>query len=151
MCPHCKCRRQATKQILITRVPQILCIHLKRFFRVDRAQQKISTIVDFPLHGLDIGPCVGATFRREEANSTSHPDWAVTPPFAYDAYAVMRHHGNTIMSGHYTAVVKDKVRNMWVNFNDERVAEVDPPRLPAASRLQNSEAYILFYERVRPR
>jgi ubiquitin carboxyl-terminal hydrolase 8 len=143
MCPRCKCRRQATKQILITRMPQILCLHLKRFSRVGRAQSKISTVIDFPLKNLDMGPFMAATQRAAQPDQP--PDYAVTPPYLYEAYAVMRHHGSTMLAGHYTAMVRDKSKNVWVNFNDDRVRDVDVSR--PADRLQTSEAYILFYER----
>lgn len=70
-------------------------------------------------------------------------------PYIYNAYAVIRHLGSTLGSGHYVAMVKDKSRGCWRQFNDERVADFEPGNLPPSERLQNEKAYIVFYERER--
>ena len=49
-CPECKAHRQATKQLSVWRLPEILIIHLKRFsFRNILFKDKISKLVDFPI------------------------------------------------------------------------------------------------------
>ena len=149
VCPVCKCRREAVKRLTITRLPQVLTIHFKRFSNLANGSfRKVHSLIDFPLHGLNMGPYMANT-RIPQRVEDEVVDTAVTPPFTYDAYAVMRHIGTTMSSGHYVAMVKDSARNTWVNFNDSDVRNFDPARLQARDRLQNSEAYIVFYERAR--
>ena len=49
-CPKCKAHREATKQLSVWRLPEILIIHLKRFsFRNILFKDKITKLVEFPL------------------------------------------------------------------------------------------------------
>ena len=74
---------------------------------------------------------------------------SMQPPFRYDAYAVMRHLGGTMGSGHYIALVEDKSRGRWRQFNDDKIDDFMPEQLSPSQRLQNEQAYIVFYQRVR--
>ncbi|CAM9233400.1 unnamed protein product [Phaeothamnion confervicola] len=57
-CSRCKEHRRATKTIQIWRLPEVLIIHLKRFEHRGLLQRdKIECFVDFPINGLDMGPC----------------------------------------------------------------------------------------------
>ncbi|KAF2139418.1 uncharacterized protein K452DRAFT_254814 [Aplosporella prunicola CBS 121167] len=159
-CPRCKKEREATKQIKLTRAPHYLVIHFKRFSasHTERAR-KVRTPIDFPLQNLDITPFMlpSLTPAEEEYLVTQRgaaqdvkslkKDDKMVPPYRYNAYAVMRHQGNTLTSGHYIAMVRDKARGCWWQFNDSRVSEFQPERLPPAESLQNEMAYIVFYER----
>lgn len=157
-CPHCRTEREATKRITISRAPEFLVVHLKRFSagRSERAR-KIHTPVDFPLHGLDLEPFMlpapdaaarDAAARKYGSGEREAPP-AMSPPYRYDAYAVLRHLGGTMTSGHYIALVEDKARACWREFNDDKVTDFRPEDLPSAKRLQNEQAYIVFYQRVR--
>lgn len=155
-CPRCKKEREATKQITITRAPQNLVVHFKRFAagRGERAQ-KVRTLVEFPLRNLNIEPYMLPNPTEKERQAMANqfpadqvkPDPTMTPPYFYDAYAVMRHIGTTLTSGHYTCLAKDRARNCWRQFNDTWVGDFDPERLPERDRLQNEMAYIVFYQR----
>ncbi|OXA58646.1 Ubiquitin carboxyl-terminal hydrolase 43 [Folsomia candida] len=63
-CPHCNRKEQGTlKMIGLWTAPQVLVVHLKRFrqtAKVRVAATKISSVVDFPVDGLDLGPHVTA-------------------------------------------------------------------------------------------
>ena len=111
-------------------------MHLKRFRNDDygRVSRKVHTVIDFPLCGLDMSPYTlpppDAADQQRIAALAAPPeraaDPAMTPPYMYDAYAVLQHIGNDLTHGHYTTVVRD----------------VEPVGL------QTREAYILFYERT---
>ncbi|KAL9000647.1 MAG: hypothetical protein Q9169_000683 [Polycauliona sp. 2 TL-2023] len=148
-CPHCKCQREATKQITITRAPQFLVVHFKRFAAgKNESAKKIHTPIDFPIYGLNIASyMVPSTKRRDGQVPEEHPDMAVTPPFLYDAYAVMRHLGASGNGGHYISLVRDAARGCWRKFDDDRVSDFDPNRLKSDQRLQNEQAYLVFYGR----
>lgn len=159
-CSHCKCEREATKQIFITRAPQFLVIHFKRFSASKtESARKVHTPIHFPLHGLNMEPYIIRT--KPAASSVNHPDMtanddqaidaATTPPFVYDAYAVMRHLGQSGNGGHYISLVKDSARGCWRKFDDERATDFDPGKLRPEHRLQNEQAYLVFYGRAAAR
>jgi uncharacterized UBP type Zn finger protein len=53
-CPSCQKKTPTKKQQTFSRLPKILCLHLKRF---DAAKnKKITDFVSFPAFGLDMGP-----------------------------------------------------------------------------------------------
>lgn len=157
-CPNCKREREATKQITLTRAPQYLVVHFKRFSAShQQSARKIRTPVTFPLHNLDLEPYMlppppAQTQNPQPGDDTNQQqqqqDASMTPPYRYDCYAVMRHIGTTLTSGHYTCAVKDKARGgVWRMFNDTRVQDFEPQRLGAGNGLGNEEAYIVFYAR----
>lgn len=150
-CPHCKCEREATKQIILTRLPQILVIHFKRF-RASKTEsaRKIHTPIDFPLYGLNLDPFV-VQRAQPVVSDDSRVEPAITPPFSYEAYGVLRHLGDTGNSGHYVSVVRDPGRGCWRKFDDHKAYDIDPSKLKERDALTNGEAYIVFYERARSR
>ena len=146
-CPHCKCEREATKRITLTRLPQILVIHFKRFSASKtESARKVHTPIDFPLYGLNMEAYMAQT-QLESRETEGQVDPAITPPFQYDAYAVMRHLGQTGNGGHYVALVRDAARSCWRKFDDEKATDFDPNKVRTEQRLQNEQAYIVFYER----
>lgn len=53
-CPSCGEKTPTTKQHVISRLPRVLCLHLKRF---DAAlNRKIEDYVSFPANALNMGP-----------------------------------------------------------------------------------------------
>ncbi|KAF1911973.1 hypothetical protein BDU57DRAFT_523250 [Ampelomyces quisqualis] len=162
-CPRCKKDREAVKKITITRAPDTLVVHLKRF-SASRTQsaRKIRTPVQFPLQSLDMAPFIQPpmTPKQEEYISqyaregpsqlaSIKADPTMNGPYIYNAYAVIWHIGATLGSGHYIAFVKDKAKGTWRSFNDDKVADFEPANLAPQNRLQNEKAYIVFYERER--
>ncbi|KAJ5899576.1 hypothetical protein N7495_004320 [Penicillium taxi] len=148
-CPHCKCKRMATKQIIMTRAPQILVVHFKRFSASKtQSARKIHTPIEFPLHGLRMDDFV-INYPIPTTDSKAPPATGATvPPFTYDAFAVLRHIGSSMGSGHYISLVRDAERQCWRRFDDERATDFNPRDLRGRDRLQNEQAYIVFYERV---
>lgn len=159
-CPRCNKEREATKQITITRAPQFLVVHFKRFSAGrGESARKVRTPIEFPLRNFNLEPYMlpSPTPKEQHAMSKNFPpeqlkpDSTMTPPYFYDAYAVMRHIGTTLTSGHYTCLAKDTARKCWRQFNDTWVGDFDPDRLPERDRLQNEMAYIVFFQRVSDR
>jgi ubiquitin carboxyl-terminal hydrolase 8 len=151
-CPYCRCEREATKQIILTRLPQFLVIHFKRFSASKtESARKIHTPIDFPLYGLNMDPYMIQRSRPSITNGEVHVDAAITPPFSYDVYGVLRHLGSTGNGGHYISMVRDPGRGIWRRYDDERTTDIDPAKLAPRDRLTNHEAYIVFYQRQVPR
>ncbi|KAH9820454.1 ubiquitin carboxyl-terminal hydrolase 4-like [Teratosphaeria destructans] len=151
-CTQCKRRTESTKTITFTRAPRVLVVQLKRFHTMSK---KNRMPVDFPLNDFDLGPYMLPPPTHTEAEAIARDygaeqlktELAMTPPYRYDAFAVVRHHGNALHSGHYTTVAKDPARKCWRVFDDTRVYDVQPEMLQGTQRLQNEEAYIVFYQR----
>ena len=157
-CPYCKCEREATKQITITRAPQFLVVHFKRFSASKtESARKVHTPINFPLHGLNMEPyMLPSTFgssnnQNQSCTAGDMIDAAITPPYLYDAYAVMRHIGQSGGGGHYISLVRDAPRGCWRKFDDERVTDFDPSKLKTEHKLQNEQAYLVFYGRAAAR
>ncbi len=155
-CPYCKCEREATKQITITRAPQFLVVHFKRFEMRKGDAKKVHTPIQFPLFGLNMGNYMIAPPDPKDDTARGPRDQldglvadpATQGPYLYDAYAVMRHLGSSGNGGHYISLVRDAARGCWRKFDDERVTDFDPAKLRPEYRLQNEQAYILFYGRA---
>ncbi|XP_044879614.1 ubiquitin carboxyl-terminal hydrolase 19 isoform X3 [Mauremys mutica] len=135
-CPKCKQHREASKQLMLWRLPNVLIIQLKRFsFRSFIWRDKINDMVEFPVRSLDLSKfCIG---QKEEQQQQP----------MYDLYAVINHYGGMI-GGHYTAYARlpsDKTSQRsdvgWRLFDDSTVTTVDE------SQVVTRYAYVLFYRR----
>ncbi|XP_050548234.1 ubiquitin carboxyl-terminal hydrolase 3-like [Daktulosphaira vitifoliae] len=126
-CNGCKSKQKSTKKFWISQLPNVLCLHLKRFRWVKAQRIKIHTPIQFPIESLDM-----SQFLLSDKRVTIDKEDCL-----YDLSAVIVHEGNGGGSGHYTSFAIDK--GEWFEFNDEKVHEVN------SSIVQNVEAYILFY------
>ncbi|XP_069120295.1 ubiquitin carboxyl-terminal hydrolase 20-like [Argopecten irradians] len=124
-CEKCKKLRNGIKYSKVLELPEILCVHLKRF-RHEFYSSKISSYVAFPLDGLDMKPYTHKDCKSEV--------------MTYDLVAVICHHG-TAGAGHYTAYCLNYTNEQWYEFDDQYVTEVD------INQVINCEAYVLFYRK----
>ena len=134
-CNICKDHKQATKTMEIYKTPKILILHLKRFrtnrvssigsFFFTSSSSKISTLVDFPIKGLDLKNYI---LGKCDEN------------LIYDLFAISNHYGG-MGGGHYTAFAKNHFEDAWYDFNDSTVSKQDP------NELVTEAAYVLFYKK----
>ncbi|PAA82968.1 hypothetical protein BOX15_Mlig023841g1, partial [Macrostomum lignano] len=124
LCPACDSRRDATKQLDVWRLPPCLLVHLKRFRGYDGGK-KISSLVKFPVAGLDLD-----RFCRNQALKSNRR--------VYNLYGVCNHYGRADC-GHYTAACLNAPTNQWHCFDDDQVSKIEPDNVVSAA------AYILFY------
>ncbi|XP_021270318.1 ubiquitin carboxyl-terminal hydrolase 43 isoform X7 [Numida meleagris] len=131
-CPHCRVPQQGTVQLRLWTLPDILIIHLKRFRQVAQRRHKLSTLVCFPLRGLDMAPHLAPGGGRWQ--HPLRPPRGCPPDALYDLYAVCNHHGS-MQGGHYTAYCCNSLDGRWYSYDDSTVEEVreDEPPLPAGS------------------
>lgn len=106
-------------------LPEILCIHLKRFRHELMFSSKISSAVTFPLKGLDMRPYL-------------HTD-CTSKVSTYELFSVICHHG-TAGGGHYTCFALNC--GQWYEFDDQYVTKVP------SEKVQTCEAYVLFYRKT---
>ncbi|XP_009991770.1 PREDICTED: ubiquitin carboxyl-terminal hydrolase 4 [Chaetura pelagica] len=124
-CPNCKKHQQATKKFDLWSLPRILVVHLKRFSYSRYWRDKLDTVVEFPVRGLNMSEFV----CDPRAGS-----------YVYDLIAVSNHYG-AMGVGHYTAYAKNKVNNKWYYFDDSSVS------LASVDQIVTKAAYVLFYQR----
>jgi len=132
-CRQCKDHRLARKKFDLWKLPSILVIHLKRFYfaRMTGYREKIDTLIDFPIRGLDLKQfCL-------------NPDEMQTPDGStYDLYAVSYHESfGSMDAGHYTAAARNLLNGRWYKFNDSSVSPMDE------SQIVTDTAYVLYYQR----
>lgn len=125
-CEKCNKLRNGVKYSKVLELPEVLCIHLKRFRHELMFSAKISSYVAFPLEGLDMRPYL-------------HKD-CVSQVTSYDLVSVICHHG-TAGGGHYTCYSLNCISEQWFEFDDQYVTQVSP------ETVQNCEAYVLFYKK----
>lgn len=124
-----KCNQpvHAAKQMLLSTLPPVLIIQFKRFTEIDGCMQKLNTLVNFPINGLDLNEFM---IDREEKS-------------LYNLIAVANHMG-TVNRGHYYAYVRQTTREatQWFCFNDECISPIDK------NDIVTNSAYILIYIRL---
>lgn len=128
-CNSCKCKQKSTKRFWIRRLPNVLCLHIKRFRWNNFYRTKIDLRITFPINSLDMSQFVlsnGPETRR--SNSSCN---------IYDLAAVIVHHGNGSSCGHYTSFAINN--GVWMHFNDHTVKEV------SSAAVAECKPYILFY------
>ncbi|GAB5364690.1 hypothetical protein AAMO2058_000991400 [Amorphochlora amoebiformis] len=127
LCEVCNDKVDAHKVLSISRLPEILCVHIKRFsYHVYGS--KVSRNVMFKLKELDMAPYLHPTLRGKQVLSK------------YDLYGVVRHSGG-LSGGHYVAYAKSHNTGKWFSFDDHIVTPV------TAETVASQQAYILMYVR----
>ena len=124
---RCKTFVRAYKQLTLWRLPDILVVHLKRFRYSRYRRDRIGTLIDSPISGLDMKPFLPDV-----------PDHLLKHGTVYDLYAVSNHSGG-LGGGHYTAAAKNPETGKWYYFNDSSVG--------STSQVISSGNYVLFYQR----
>ncbi|CAK4376833.1 unnamed protein product [Aphanomyces euteiches] len=57
-CSSCREHQEMTKKLEIWRLPPVMVIQLKRFQYTQTYRRKLATLVQFPIHGLNLASCV---------------------------------------------------------------------------------------------
>ncbi|CAH6792498.1 ubiquitin carboxyl-terminal hydrolase 16 isoform X2 [Phodopus roborovskii] len=144
----------AKKQMLVSLAPPVLTLHLKRFQQAGFNLRKVNKHIKFP-EILDLAPFCTLKCKNVAEESTR---------VLYALYGVVEHSG-TMRSGHYTAYAKartasshlsnfvlhgdipqdcevESTKGQWFHISDTHVQAVP------VSKVLNSQAYLLFYERI---
>jgi ubiquitin C-terminal hydrolase len=127
LCPRCRKRTRATRDVTVHRAPRVLVLVLKRFYFTKLRRCKVDAPVELPPDPLALAPLMA-------------PDAPGRAAALYDLIAVVNHMGDTSF-GHYTADAR-AAGGAWSTFNDARVS----PAL-APTRRASSSPYVLFYRR----
>lgn len=97
-CEKCNKLRNGVKFSRVLALPEMLCVHLKRFRHDLSYSSKISSPVIFPLTGLDMRQYLHKDCKSKVST--------------YDLTAIICHHG-TVGSGHYICYAKHAPTDKW--------------------------------------
>ncbi|KAL3102229.1 hypothetical protein niasHS_003638 [Heterodera schachtii] len=130
-CEQCKRLRNGTKICSLTRLPQVLVIHLKRFRNEGMYNVKLGSKVAFPLTDLDLRPFIHSEAQFDPLGCPN--------PTKYDLCGLITHKGQNLEYGHYVAYCRNSDDLDWYEFDDANVTRVN------SLEVLSQEAYILFY------
>ncbi|KAG4302211.1 hypothetical protein PCK1_001483 [Pneumocystis canis] len=128
----------ATKQVFIETLPQVLILHLKRFVYDNvGGTQKSYKNVHYPLQ-FEIPPSVMSPHRRSEKNTK------------FVLFAVVYHHGMSASGGHYTVDLLRQDMQSWIRIDDTHISHIFSEHVVPSSDEEspNRFAYLLFYLRL---
>lgn len=172
-CDNCKKKVIIEKRTSLAKLPNVLLIHLKRFFiNYDYAQtEKINSKFEFPLDiNLD-NFCVENFQLQSEENESNEIYQKNKDYYKYVLKGIIIHTGNA-NGGHYISLIDVKrdgngntmytlnknEKPNWLTFNDSSLSEFDINNIPQEcfggesknSNISSTQnAYLLIYERVK--
>ena len=130
-CSNCDCKRDATRQLVLEKLPPVLNVQLSRyvFDMKTLSKRKVEDKVVLP---LNLSVPAGSSHQR------------------YKLTAVMRHQGKSAYSGHYVAEAMDWPTGRWFAFNDELVSYLEKGPSCAwngkgVAPAGSSDAYNMYY------
>ena len=130
-CEKCNFDTSKLKSLRFARLPDVLCIHLKRFEYYDGFRKKIKNPVAFPKEKLDLGPFFNKSPSLRDTST-------------YDLIGVIDHFGE-VNFGHYIAECKNGKR--WFTYDDSKVSDSEINF--GDNEVVSTSAYILFYQKVK--
>lgn len=107
-CSNCQLKQNATRCIILEKLPPVLNIQLLRFVfdRQTGTKKKLNTTINFP-NVIDMNEYMWFENKKDGI---------------YYINAVLIHCGQSAHSGHYIAHIHDKQKDEWCRYNDEQVA-----------------------------
>ena len=149
-CPNCGEKVILKKSSLLSKLPNILIIHLNRIILnyQDGKQEKINSKFEFPKE-LDLKKyCLENNITETEKIYKKKDEY-----YKYNLKGVNLHKGNS-EGGHYISIIKVDKDN-WYKFNDSNVKKFDINKLEDECyggikeddhKEKTMSAYLLFYE-----
>ncbi|KAL7292982.1 hypothetical protein TKK_0013432 [Trichogramma kaykai] len=131
-CEKCNKLRNGVKYSKVLELPEMLCVHLKRFRHELMFSSKIASHVSFPSDSIDM----------LDMRPYLHKD-CVSKVTTYELISVICHHG-TAGGGHYVCYAFNPMANQWFEFDDQCVTPV------SLETVRNCGAYVLFYKKYSP-
>lgn len=113
----------------VTRLPQYIIVHMRRFTKNNFFVEKNPTLVNFPVKNLELKDYIPLPFPKANARLRSK----------YDLIANIVHDGKP-GEGSYRVFVQRKSEEIWYEMQDLHVAETLPQMVAL------SEAYMQIYE-----
>ncbi|XP_035533158.1 ubl carboxyl-terminal hydrolase 18 [Morone saxatilis] len=135
-CEQCGKKTPSKQGVKLLSLPQILCVHLKRFRNSNGYTRKLDCSVTFP-ENFDFSDIAKEAFSTDFAQNDCK----------YTLHAVVVHSGYA-MCGHYTAYVRHRVNQRWYYANDSHVKQASWKEVQSTyGGYRRETAYMLMYRR----
>ncbi|KAI9921428.1 hypothetical protein PsorP6_000849 [Peronosclerospora sorghi] len=72
-CSSCRKHQEMTKKLEIWRLPPVMVVHLKRFQYTQTYRRKLGSLVEFPIHDLELSACVAPHIEVPEKYPLKRP------------------------------------------------------------------------------
>ena len=176
-CEVCKEKVTISKRTSLAKLPNVLFVHLKRFYMNYEIEQtqKINSKFEFP-NILNLKKFCIEEINKNNSNGESYETDEIYPKsdeyYEYELKGINIHIGSA-QGGHYVSFIdierdghdnelnikssieNDVIKSKWLKFNDSIITEFDPKDIPIESYggYDNSgnekvqSAYLLIYER----
>lgn len=153
-CTNCQNNVNAKQSISIYTCPNVLIFHLKRFTNIGRYKDHRHIV--FPIEEvLDMRSYVYGPDPGLDGAGDGDGDESA---FQYKLFGVCNHEGQSVHSGHYTSIIRDK-HDEWYKCNDRKVEPIHYTNHTMMShglyedyKTKNgtnvSTPYLLFYQRI---
>ncbi|GBG31075.1 Ubiquitin carboxyl-terminal hydrolase 2 [Hondaea fermentalgiana] len=144
-CGRCRTHTDCMKQMTLSRCPDVIVVHLKRFQTRGASMQrtrstrgsgfsKLATVVNFPLSDFDLRP-----FCAQGAHEDTY---GYQEPLLYNLIGVVNHYGASGTHGHYTADCFEPRSDQWFHYDDSSV------RALKAETMDQRSAYVMLFARA---
>ena len=157
-CNNCNKKVNIRKRITLSKLPNTLFLHLKRFTYHDESLKIYSEFI-FP-HEINLKEFCSETFQEETNEIYKKTD----DYYNYILKGVVQHSGSA-RGGHYISfidvnrdgkgnklnITNNLINKKWIQFNDSIVSEFNIDNLPEETYGNNNTsktAYLLIYERI---
>lgn len=128
-CGICRVKSTAQKSLEITRYPNILILHLKRFYYKEDRREKLNYGVKFPVKNLAFNKLLDGK-----------------PHLTYYNLIGIIHHIGELENGHYYAECKDPNSQNWFLYSDDNVDFITMNSEECIKK-GSETGYIFFYEK----
>ena len=116
-CDQCNANTMGRKKLCFLKLPQVLCLHLKRFEHGMGGGRVLNQHISFPTCGLDMEPFLKPELRTGE-------------PILYDLLGLVTHEGH-LDRGHYVTFVRHS--GQWFMCADSVISTSDEDQVRAQS------------------
>ncbi|CAI5734046.1 unnamed protein product [Hyaloperonospora brassicae] len=136
-CSSCRRHQEMTKKLEIWRLPPVMVVHLKRFQYTQTYRRKLASLVEFPIHDLDLSACVAPHADIPEKYPLKRPKGKLVPAPARKLMKLRSRGGSTRSSG------SDNTSNEAARSDTDKTNELPTDKEPgedtSAEKLVDSE------------
>lgn len=114
-CSYCNAKHDATRQVVLRKVPDLLNIGLLRFV--------------FDLKTLSKKKLASGLHFSETMDLSEYLPGLPKKDCLYDLQALLLHRGPSAYHGHYVAQIRNLTTDSWVVFDDDEATPLEPSKL----------------------
>jgi ubiquitin carboxyl-terminal hydrolase 36/42 len=136
-CEKCNCKTTAYRQILLSKIPNVLSIQLKRFcYSYNERPRKLNHFVEYPEY-LQLNSFIYKNSYNNGISTRQRSSFKSKNNDILRLFSVIVHIGKSIGNGHYIAYIRSGEK--WYRTSDEKV------NICTIQEVLSQNSYLLFY------